>query len=78
MNIILIVLLIEVGLRFLPLLDSLAELINHIIAIGVQACNAKIQEIARKSEAFTEEKQSLPIIGFTAPEEKEDDLNYED
>lgn len=35
LNAILLFLFIELSIRVLPLLDSLAELLNHYIAIGV-------------------------------------------
>lgn len=78
MNIILIVIAIEVGIRVIPLLDSLAELANHFIAVGVQKCDSKIRKIALESEKEEQSNSNaLPQIGFyvgdePAPEEEDD------
>jgi hypothetical protein len=82
MNIILIIIAIEFGIRLLPLLDSLAELANHFIAIGVQKCDSKIRRIAYEDEKEEQSfsSKSLSRIGFTisdAPAPEEDDI-YED
>ena len=77
-NTILIVILIEIGIRILPLLDSLVELINHFIAVGVAKCDSDIRHIALKDEIEFENKNSLPVIGFVAPEEEEGDDFDED
>lgn len=82
MNIILTIIAIEFGIRLLPLLDSLAELANHFIAIGVQKCDSKIRRIAYEDEKEEESfsNKSLSRIGFTvsdAPTPEEDDI-YED
>ena len=80
MNIILIIIAIEFGIRILPLLDSLAELANHFIAIGVQKCDSKIRRIAYEDEKEEEKNfsnKSLSRIGFTvsdAPAPEEDDI----
>ena len=82
MDIILTVIIIEIGIRFLPLLDSLAELINHFIAIGVQKCDCKIRKMAydEEKEETTFNSRSLSHIGFAisdTPAPEEDDI-YDD
>ena len=76
-NTILILICIEIGMRLLPLLDSLTELINHFIAIGIQKCNAKIQKIAIESET-DEEENVKTVMGFVAPASEEKDEVNED
>ena len=41
----LIVISIAVGIRVLPILDSLVELVNHYIAIQIQKCEIKLRDI---------------------------------
>ena len=81
MKIILIIIAIELGIRILPLLDSLVELANHFIAIGVQKCDSKIRKIAletaKEEEELEPKTNALPQIGFCiedepTPKEKDD------
>lgn len=67
-DIVLIIVCIEIGIRVFPLLDSLTELINHFIAIGIQKCDSTIRKIALKSEEeeMLKTNNSLPAIGFVA------------
>lgn len=79
-DIILIIVYIEIGIRVFPLLDSLTELINHFIAIGIQKCDSTIRKIALKSEEeeMLKTNNSLPAIGFvTSADEvqEKDDFN---
>lgn len=71
----LIFIILELGMRILPLLDSITELINHYIAIGVQKCDCKIRKIAIESEKAEMELNNGPThtIGFCAPEEPQGD-----
>lgn len=71
----LIFITLELGMRILPLLDSVTELINHYIAIGVQKCDCKIRKMAIESEKAEMELNNGPAhaIGFCAPEEPQGD-----
>lgn len=79
-DIILIIICIEIGMRVFPLLDSLTELINHFMAIGIQKCDSTIRRIALKSEEeeMLKTNNSLPAIGFVASadeDQKKDEFN---
>ena len=43
-----ILIAIELGMRVFPLLDSFVELLNHLIAIGINKCDCVIRKDALK------------------------------
>lgn len=61
-----ILIAIELGMRLFPLLDSLAELLNHLIAIKINRCDCIIRQDALKCEEEECKKtnNALPAIGF--------------
>lgn len=59
------IIILEIIIKFLPTLNTLAELLNSFIAIGIQKCDSKIRKIAMNEEEIKEKV----ILGFSTPEE---------
>ena len=63
LNTIIILIAVAVGIRVLPILDALVDLINHYIAIQVQYCEIRIRDIAMTPPPEGESHTSR-TIGF--------------
>jgi hypothetical protein len=76
-----ILIAIELGMRVFPLLDSFVELLNHLIAIGINKCDCVIRKDALKCEEEEELKRtnnSLPVIGFRAGDDSYEEAPDDD
>jgi hypothetical protein len=75
-----ILIAIEVGMRVFPLLDSFVELLNHLIAIGINKCDCVIRKDALQceEEELKRTNNSLPVIGFRAGNDSYEEAPEED
>lgn len=74
-NVIIILLGIEIGMRVLPMIDGLIELYNHFLAVQVQKLDNQIQDLAMDNQK--KYGHAMPQIGFdlTPDSEEDDDFN---
>jgi hypothetical protein len=75
-----ILIAIELGMRVFPLLDSFVELLNHLIAIGINKCDCVIRKDALKceEEELKRTNNSLPVIGFRAGDDSYEEAPEDD